>query len=379
MENFQYYLPTRIIFGTNSILKLPEIIKKTFKGTDKILLITGRHSLKKEGITDKILKILENFTVILFDKVEPNPTSDMVYAGVEEYKAKKCNLIISIGGGSVIDTGKAIAILASNGGKLEDYQSGKEPEKDPENFIAIPTTSGTSSEMTIWSVITNTEGIYKNIKKSFSSLKMYPKLALIDPQLTLTLNKKQTASTGLDALCHAIEGIWSKKKNPISDIYLIQAIKIIIKYLKTAVKEGTNIEARERMSFSSLLTGLGFSNSRTSSPHKVSYPITTQYNLPHGAACAITLPYFMEYIGENDPSKLSQIVEALGCKNYKEAVEFLKKLIKEVDMPNRLSDLGIGKEEIPFIAKNSYVEMDKQEDPVPIPHDKFIEILENAI
>jgi alcohol dehydrogenase class IV len=381
MTNFKYFLPTEIIFGKDSISDLEEIIKKKFPEVKRILLVTGQHSLKKAGITDKILKLLENFTVVLFDKVEANPTSNSnsVNEGTEKYKRNNCEMVLAIGGGSVIDAGKAIAVLAKNNGSLEKYQGGEEPKNDPAIMIAVPTTSGTSSEMTTWSVITNLEGAYKNTKKSFSSIKMYPKIAIIDPKLTLTLSKEQTASTGLDALSHAIEGYWSKKKNPLSDIYAIEAIKIIKEYLPIAYKDGENIEAREKMSFATLIAGLCFSNSRTSSPHKVSYPITTQYNLPHGAACMITLPYFMAFIGENEPEQVEEIVKALGCKTLKEAVEFLKNLVKNLGMPNKLSDLGITKEEIAYIAKNSYVEEENQEDPVKISYEKYLEILKTAL
>ena len=379
MKIYQYHLPTKIVFGIDSIIELPSLIKENFPKKKKILLVTGRYSLKKAGITDRILKILKRYTVVLFDKVEPNPTSDIVDAGIEEYKKNKCDMIIAVGGGSVIDTGKAISILVNNKESLETYQKGKDPVNEPETFIAIPTTSGTSSEMTIWSIITNLKGEYKNTKKSFASIKMYPKLALIDPKLTISLDKKQTASTGLDALSHSIEGYWSKKGNPLSDIYAINAIKLIVKYLPRAVKDGNDLEAREKMSFATLLAGMAFSNSRTGLPHKISYPITTQYNLPHGAACTITLPYFMEYIGDKDEKIIEEIVGALGFKKHKDAVKFLKKFIKDLGMPNKLSDLGIDKEDLQHIAKKTYMLTEKQLEPVKIEYKDYIKILENAL
>jgi phosphonate metabolism-associated iron-containing alcohol dehydrogenase len=379
MKPYQYYLPTKIVFGTDSIAKLPDLIKENFPKKTKILLVTGRYSLKKAGITDKVLKILKKYTVVLFDKVEPNPTSDIVDAGIEEYKKNKCDMVVAVGGGSVIDTGKAIAILVNNKGSLESFQKGKEPTMEPETLIAVPTTSGTSSEMTIWSIITNLKGEYKNTKKSFASIKMYPKIAVIDPRLTTSLNAKQTASTGLDALSHSMEGYWSRKTNPLSNIYAINAIKLIVRYLPRAVQDGEDLEAREKMSLATFLAGLAFSNSRTGHPHKISYPITTQYNLPHGAACTITLPYFMEYIGDKDESMIEEVTQALGFDNYKSAVDFLKNFIKDLGMPNKLSDLGIEKEDLPHIAKKTYMPVEKQVEPVDIDYKDYLQILENAL
>lgn len=380
MNTFSYHLPTKVIFGWEAVNNLPAIIKKHFPNKSRILLVTGTLALKKTGITDRILKLLSEFTVVLFDKVEPNPSSDAVHEGIELYKRSKCDLIIGVGGGSVIDTGKAIALLNNNKDSLENYQSGKvSPTNPSEDYIAISTTSGTSSEMTMWSVITNLEGVYKNTKKSIGHPFVYPKLAIIDPQLTVSLSPYQTASTGLDALSQAIEGCLSKKRNSLSTVYLLPAVKLIIKYLPVAYKDGENQEAREQMSFATFLTGLGFSNSRTMSPHKASYPITTHYNLPHGAACTLTLPYFMEYIGDHKPELLDDVVEALGCRDYKEACEFLKQFIKDLNMPTTLGELGVTKEGVMFIAKDSYVPVDKQEDPVPIEYEDYVEIIEKAL
>jgi len=378
MDIFKYSLPTKVVFGSDTINELPKLIKENFPKKSSILLVTGRSSLKKQGITDKFLKILEKYTIVLFDKVEANPTSDIVYEGIETYKKHRCDLVIAVGGGSVMDAGKAIAILVNNQKPLEVYQSGEKPEHPSDDFIAIPTTSGTSSEMTVWSVITNKEGAYKNTKKSFSDEKMYPKLAVIDPKLTLGLSAYQTASTGLDVLSHAMEGFWSKKKNPISDLYALEAIKLVVKYLPTAYKNGSDLVAREKMSFATLLAGFAFSNSRTTSPHKVSYPLTTQYQLPHGAACAVTLPYFMHYIGKNDLDRLQPILNIFGVSQANEALNFLKTFIKDLDMPCTLKEVGVEEEDLDYIARKTYAPIEKQEDPVPLSFDDYLEVLKLA-
>jgi len=379
MLSFQYHLPTRIVFGSGTLEKLPNLLDENFPGLDRILLVTGRAALRKQGFIDRTLKLLEKKTVLLFDKVEANPTSDMVYEGMDQYKKHGCQLIVGIGGGSVLDAAKAMATLLANPGTLESYQRGDKPKQEPVPFVALPTTSGTSSEMSMWSVITNLEGEYKHKKKSFSSSAMYPRLAIIDPELTLSLPPDQTASTGLDALCHAIEGAWSKKRNPLSDAYALQAISRIVRWLPKAHADGSDKEAREQMSFAVLLAGLAFTNSRTTSPHKVSYPLTTLYNLPHGAACAVTLPSFMEYIGEHEPARLDEIVAALGQKDWKESVAFLKSFIASLGMPAKLGDIDVDDSALALIAKQSFVEEAQQEDPVPIPYDAFVAILKRAL
>lgn len=379
MTSFQYYLPSRVVFGCGTVERLPTLIDEHCAGKDRILLVTGRSALRKVGIIDRLLKLLESKTVMLFDKVEANPDSTIVHEGIELYRHHRCTLIVAVGGGSVLDVGKAIAILVNNTGTLEEYQRGGVPKNPPEDFVAVPTTSGTSSEMSIWSVITNLEGEYKHTKKSFSDQKMYPKLAVIDPELTLTLPAEQTASTGLDALCHAVEGHWSKKNNPLSSVYALQAIALVTRWLPRACTYPDDLQAREQMSFAMFLAGLCFSNSRTTSPHKVSYPLTTLYNLPHGAACAITLPSFMEYIGEREPRHLDGLPEAMGQKTWQEAANFLRSFIKEVGMPNRLSELGVDEAALALIAQQSYVPIPKQEDPVPISHDDYLAVLRRAL
>lgn len=380
MNLFSYFLPTRVFFGSGSLQSLPELIKTHFFDKKRIFLATGRSFLKKAGLTDRILRLLENYTVILFDKIEPNPTSTTISEGLDEYKKHSCDLIIGFGGGSVLDAAKAIAILHNNHDRLEDYQSrSKNPLNQPEDYIAIPTTSGTSSEMTMWSVITNLEGTYKDLKKSIGWPTLYPKVAVIDPELTFSLPPYDTAVTGLDSLCQAIEGFWSKKHNPLSNIYCLEAIKLIVKYLPLAYTDGSNKLAREKMSFAMFLTGLGFSNSYTTSPHKVSFPITSFYHLPHGAACALTLPYFMEFIGSRKPELIHEIVGALGKKDYREAVQFLKNFVKGLGMPNRFSDIGLDRDDVLHLAKTSYVPVEKQEDPVPMSYEEYVEILESAL
>ncbi|MDD5623978.1 MAG: iron-containing alcohol dehydrogenase [Candidatus Peribacteraceae bacterium] len=378
MSTFTYYLPTKIFFGWGSLASLPEVMTNEFPGKKRILLVTGRSSLRKEGKTDQILRLLKEHTVMLFEKVEANPTSQMVHEGMEQFRTHHCDMIIAVGGGSVLDAGKAMSILLTNEGTLESYQAGAAPVHPPVDFLAIPTTSGTSSEITTWSVITNAQGIYRDVKKSIGDPKMYPKATIIDPELTVSLPPYQTACTGLDALCHAIEGSLSKKRNPLSTTYALDAIRIIVPALPRAFRNGADREAREQMSLGALLAGLAFGNSRTMSPHKASYPLTTQFNLPHGAACALTLPSFLEDIGERSPELLAGITEAMGCRDYREMIQALRSLTKDLGLPTTLRELGAEKEDIAFIARKSYVPVDKQEDPLPIEEDRYLAILQRA-
>lgn len=373
---WQYYLPTKLVFGWGSIETLPEYIREIAPNAKRILFVTGRSAMKELGFTARTLTLLKKYNVVLFDKVETDPSIETIEKGLKILKEHKIDIVIGMGGGSVLDVGKAIAILSKNKGTVTEYQRGKKIEKEGLPFIAIPTTSGTSSEMTVFSVILT---IDKNYKKSFSDIKMYPKIGIIDPELTVSMPPKLTASTGVDALCHAIEAYWSKKTQPLSRILALDALKLIIKYLPIAVKNGQNPEAREKMSLATMLAGLSFSNSRTTSPHKVSYPLTINFKVPHGAACALTLPYFMEFFGLQDEKIIKEILDILEVKDTKTGVLKLKKFIKSLGMPTRLRDIGATKKDLDYIVEKSYFPKKEQQDPVPMEKETFKKILETAL
>jgi alcohol dehydrogenase len=344
----QYFLPTKIIFGTGSLAKLAETAASF--SPKKILLVAGEH-LKKDGtvkkLTSQLKKVLVYNQPILGSNVE-SINRLLVYC-----RRHQPDLVIAIGGGTILDTAKAAAILAPHPGSIGDYVITKTQQitKPSVSLIAIPTTAGTGSEVTPWAVVWDK----KNKKKySLASPLMFPKIALVDSRLTQNLPPEITALTGLDALTQAIEAFWSKNHNPVSDILALQSIKLIFKFLPKAVKN-PDPEVREKMAQASLFSGLAFSNTKTTICHSVSYPLTSHFQIPHGQAVALTLAPFLTYSFKVIEKKRGRaLLEAIGESGVTKATQKIESLIKKVGCKIRLSALGIKKEAITLIVKEGF-------------------------
>lgn len=289
------FISPRIVYGAKKINDLGKETLTLFENSTEKLracLVTGKNSLKSSGYTDKIIGILEksNISTILYDEISKEPTTTMVNQGKEIVLAEKCNLIIGAGGGSVMDTAKAMAGLATNGGIVEDYHAGKEFNKSPLPFILIPTTSGTGSEVTNNAVIKNEK---EGIKKSVRGL--YANLALLDPEVTLSLSKKYTAYPGADALVQAIESLVSLASNFISDLFARKSIELLGPTLPKVCDELSNLELRDKMMAGSLMGALSFANGKLGAVHGFAHPIGMKHDIAHGLICGLLLPYVMEY------------------------------------------------------------------------------------
>lgn len=312
----KYHLPTKIIFG-----RLETEIKKEVDmfSPKKILLITSGQAMRKAGITEKLLKYLDKYQVLLFEEVEPNPSPE-----VAARAKKESDLIIGLGGGSVIDVAKVVATEL------------KRP------CIAIPTTAGTGSEVTPFAALYDWEK-----KKKLSINVNFPDIAIVDYRLTLTLPPELVASTGMDALSQAIEAYWSIHSNSLSDIHAKRAIELIIKNLKNSL-DGAE-EAKEAMSLAALEAGRAFSQTKTTAVHSVSYPLSIHYGIPHGLACGLTLPYFLEYnyrVSEDDcldqrgvdfvKRRIEEIASFLGAKDVEAGKELIISLMKSIGLPTKI-------------------------------------------
>lgn len=350
MTDWRYYCPTKIIFGDNSLGNISDYIKDLDQ--KKILLVTGQKSMKKSGITDKLFDYLKNYDISVYDQVEPNPSIETLSKCIEQAKQSKSSLIVSLGGGSAIDTGKATAILLKNDGAIEDYlYKRKKIENKGMDFIAIPTTAGSGSEVTPYAVITDK----KNKKKlTLSHEFMYPRMAIIDPVLTLSLSKRNTAITGIDALSHALEAYWSKNSQEISDNFALKSINLIFSSLEKACNEPGNLEYRRNMSLASLLAGMAFSNTGTNVCHAVSYPLTTYFDVPHGLACGLTLSSLLEYNKKDIGEKMTPLADSIGA-SYNKCSKKIEELIKNIGLPARLSELGITKGDMPLIIDEGFI------------------------
>ena len=380
-----YYVPTKIHFGNEDFIDNLNSIVKSYL-PKKIFLITGRNFVKRTGLSDIILKTLNNYEVLTYNSVNPSPQFNEIYHVLTRSEAFHPNLIIGIGGGSVLDTGKIVSIMTNNGKPILSYINNQERAKSKIPFIAIPTTAGTGSEVTPFAAF------YHNKKKqSFGSIGnylVYPDHAIVNPELTLTMPKEITASSGLDALSQALESYWSINSNPLSDTHAIEAMRLILCNLTGAYRDN-DVECRFNMSKASLEAGLAFSQTATTAPHSVSYPMTAHFNLSHGFACALTLPEFLLYnfnVSKEDcldkrgyqfvKNKLENIAIPLGDdflyfeKLYRE----IKFLMRDINAPLTLHEAGI--DDIEIILNEGFSPERMNNNPRKVTRESLQEILE---
>ncbi|MFL0401522.1 alcohol dehydrogenase [Bacillus cereus] len=347
-EVAEFRMPKSVLYGRNSLEKLGEQSKKLGKRA----FIVSDTIMEKLGYVESCIKQLnaKGITVSTYNKVNAEPTNIHVLEALSICKEGKCDFIIGIGGGSCIDVAKAIAVLYTNGAEIEDYvQKDVEIEKDPLPLIAIPTTSGTGSEVTSVVVITNKK---TDVKMMIKHPNFTPQVAIIDPILTRSLPPYITAATGVDALCHAIEAYFSKVSQPLTDVLALSAIESIMKYLRIAYEDGDNMEAREAMMIASLQAGIAFSNASVTLVHGMSRPVGALFHVPHGISNAILLPTVLEYTKAKAVRRLADIGHNLNKDLYSHSDEEvanytiaeIKKLCFDLRIPN-LREYGIGEVE----------------------------------
>lgn len=348
-EVSEFRMPKSVLYGRNSLEKLGEQSKKLGK---RAFIVTDT-IMEKLGYVEKCIQQLnkKSITVSTYNKVDAEPTNIHVLEALSLCKEEKCDFIIGIGGGSCIDAAKAVAVLYTNGGEVEDYvKKDIEIENNPLPLIAIPTTSGTGSEVTSVAVITNKKTDVKMMMKHPSFI---PKVAIIDPVLTSSLPTQITAATGIDALCHAIEAYISKVSQPLTDVLALSAIESIMKYLRIAYEDGRNMEAREAMMIASLQAGIAFSNASVTLVHGMSRPVGALFHVPHGISNAILLPTVLEFTKTSAMKRLAKIGRSLNKDLYsnsdEEVADYtlgeIKKLCFDLRIPN-LKEYGI--DEIEF-------------------------------
>lgn len=368
---YQFYLPTKIIFGTDTLDSLT--LEVASMKPSSLLLVTGRKAMRENGIISKIQGIIpDSIEIILFDKVFPEPDTTLIDEGVNLAKERRCDMVIGLGGGSAIDVAKAIAGLVKEPGfiSVADYLEGEGTKRISSNgvpFIAIPTTAGTGSEITMNSVIINRR---TRSKRSLRSTSLFAKVAIIDPKLTVNLPAKITAYSGMDALAHLVEGYISKKSNPFTDPLALQGINLIGRSLFNAVQDGTDLQARTDMAMASLLGGICVSNAGLGIVHGIGAFLGALHNIPHGLACAVLLPYAMEFNSKVAHKKLREVNQALGMK--------IKDMCRKIDIPQRLSELGISKDALPELAKCGLTSSSTKGNPREVNYQDMVEFLEKA-
>lgn len=379
--NFEFVLPTRIVYGAGCIRQLPDEIRQMKH--ERPLIVTDK-GLIEAGIVKRITDILEEAKIEyeIYDGIQPNPRDTTVMEAARFAEEKKIDMMIAIGGGSSMDTAKAVGVILKEGGEIGDYEGLGKVSEPITDLVAIPTTVGTGSEVTFWSVITDTK---RHFKMSVGSPLIAARLALVDPELVETLPSSIVAATGMDALTHAIEGYTGKLSEPITDACGIYAIELIGKNIRNAVYE-SDAEARGKLLLGSLIAGICFGNSDIAGVHCMGEAMGGLYDLPHGISMAIMLPYVMEYNYVACIDKFIRIAKALGENveglserdaAYK-AVEAVKKLNEDLAIPT-LSEVNVKREDIPELAERSSVNVSVDSNPRRAGKEDFRKIFEAAM
>ncbi|MEW6622326.1 MAG: iron-containing alcohol dehydrogenase [Bacillota bacterium] len=357
IASFNFKLSTEIEYGCGSLKKLSDKIF-TFN-TYKAMIITDQ-GIVKVGILEKITEQLSQAKVpfTVFDQVEPDPSTKTIEEITFQAKNEGVEILIAVGGGSPIDAAKGTNILLGNGGELFAYGGINKVNKKGLPLIAIPTTAGTGSEVTIFAVLRD---IDRNLKFTITSPLIAPDLALLDPELTLSLPPMITGATGMDALTHAVEAYTSVKSNSLSDMLAIEAIRLIFRYLPRAVCNGKDLEARSEMFKAQLLAGIAFNNAFLGLSHAIASPLGSHFHISHGVANSILLPHVMKFNVPALPEKYAQITSAMGVALngrdiYEDAFESYKaveRLAKMCNLPDKLRNVGAREDLLNDVAEDA--------------------------
>ena len=356
----EFIVPGQIITGSGALTMAEE----TLKGLGKKALIVTDKVMIQLGNCAKVETALKNQGIdyAIYSEIVGEPTDTMIENGLKVYKENGCDFLVALGGGSPIDSMKAIGSLVVNGGNISAYM-GKVIDVEMPPLVAIPTTAGTGSEATQFTIITDTK---KDIKMLLKGKVLMPKLAIIDPQFTMTAPPKITAATGLDALCHAVEAYTSRKAQTLSDSFAMSAVKRIFKSLPVAFKDGKNEEARIQMSVAALEAGIAFNNASVTIIHGMSRPIGALFHVAHGLSNAMLMKECLGFALEGAYDRFADLGRAIGVADATDedkvaAEKFLSAIegiVKELETPT-LAEFGIDKEEFfKVIDKMAYDAMD---------------------
>lgn len=365
MQNYTMYVPTKTVFGSGTFSKLKDYL---MPGKKALVVISCGKSTRANGYLAKLENQLKEMNIgwTVFDEIEPNPLKTTVMRGGAAARENNCDFIVALGGGSVMDASKGIAVVAKNDGDLWDYIAagtgkGKPIANKPLPIVAITTTAGTGSETDNGGVITNAD---TNEKTAILDDALFPVLAIVDPELTKSVPPKFTAYQGFDALFHSTESYISKAANPMSDMYALKAIESVGRYLARAVKDGNDLEAREHVSFGNTLSGSVMCVGSCTSEHSLEHALSAYHQqLPHGAGLImISVAYYQHFIDKKCcDERFVDMAKALGMENAEKPQDFitaLKKLQSDCGVADvKMSDYGITKEEFGKFADNAFSAM----------------------
>jgi len=390
--NFSYYMPTKILFGSGKLKELETT--KELPGKKALVVIGATGAMKKHGYLERVIEYLTRNRVktAVFDRILPNPVLEHVDEGAEIARKEGCDFILGLGGGSSIDSAKSIALAAANPDSYWNYVaqgSGgkKEPPYDALPIVAITTTAGTGSEADPWSVITKSDS---NEKIGYGNDSTFPTLSIVDPELMLSVPPTTTAHTGMDAFFHSVEAYLATCNQPISDHLALEAIGLISRYLPDCVRDGSNLEAREKLAWANTEAGICITVSSCISHHSIEHSVSAYYpEVPHGAGLTMLSLAYFSYLAERNPARYADMAAAMGVhveglkeKDQAEAfISAVQKLIYEAGLEKEtLSAYGVKKEDLKALAENSFYAMGGLYDvtPVKLTVEDVIQIYERA-
>ncbi|HHX8681200.1 MULTISPECIES: L-threonine dehydrogenase [Vibrio] len=378
-----FFIPTVNLMGAGCLKDAADSIQS--QGFKKGLIVTDK-ILNQIGVVKQVQDLLteRDVATVVYDGTQPNPTITNVNDGLALLKENECDFVISLGGGSPHDCAKGIALVASNGGKIGDYEGVDQSAKPMLPLVSINTTAGTASEMTRFCIITDEE---RHIKMAIVDKHTTPLMSVNDPELMLAKPASLTAATGMDALTHAIEAYVSIAATPITDAVAIKAIELIQTHLRTAVKNGENLEAREQMAYAQFMAGMAFNNASLGYVHAMAHQLGGFYDLPHGVCNAILLPHVQRYNAQVCPERLRDVAKAMGVdvegmsaeQGAAAAIDAIVELAKDVGIPSGIKELGAKLEDIPTLADNALKDACGFTNPKQATHEEISKIFEEAM
>jgi alcohol dehydrogenase len=355
-------------------------------GATHVLLVTDK-VIARLGMLDQIKGVLEaaGLKVTAFDGVDPDPSEKNVHAGADIYQRSGCDALVSLGGGSVHDCAKAIGVVVTSGGNILEYAGVERLKAKLPPLVAITTTAGTGSEATRAAVITNTE---THIKCPIVDARCVPAVAIVDPRLMVNMPPALTAATGMDAMTHAVESYVSISSTPLTDACGMQAIKLITRWLRPAVGNGANLEARDKLAYAQYLAGLAFTNGRLGCAHAIAHQLGGRYGIPHGLGCGVMLPYVCEYNLIAAPERFAEIAVAMDenvegltvMQAAAKAPAAIHQLNKDIGLAANLTELGIKEADLELLAQQAMNDVPRNTNPrQPVTFESMLLILRMAM
>jgi len=362
----------RVITGAGCFEQLGELAAGLGK---RALIVTGKHAMRAAGVTGRACGLLEAAGVEarLFEEIAGEPTSDEADAGRALCREEHCDLVIGLGGGSAMDAAKAIAALANAEAPTAEYIEGRNADADVAlPCIEIPTTSGTGTEVTPNAVLTVSG---KPIKKSIRGVGLLPRVALVDPELTVTCPPDVTAASGMDALTQAIESYVSIKATPLTEALSLQAARLLLESLPAAVEKGDDIAAREACSYGSTMAGMALANARLGVVHGIAHPLGVRYHIPHGLCCGVLLPASIRLNREAAAAKYAMLSHVSGG----DIENVVERMLDQFGIPRTLAEYDIGESDFTAIAAESMPSGSLKANPKKVTEDDVIGILKQVV